>query len=68
MLSIQHVSLSLAMVGWGGSIVVTARIIIKSNARFLKFLSKKISSRLLSSSCLKLLVSVSEMLDVRQGR
>lgn len=52
------------MVGWGGSIVVTARIIIKSHARFLKFLSKKVSSRLLSSSCLKLLVSVGEMLNV----
>lgn len=68
MLSIQHVSWSLAVVGWGGSVVVTARIIIKSHARFLKFLSKKVSSRLLSSSCLKLLVSVGELLYVRQGR
>lgn len=67
MLSTQHVTLSLAMVGWGGSIVVAARIIIKSHARFLKFLSKKVSSRLLSSSRLKLLVSVGEMLNVRQG-
>lgn len=67
MLSIQHVSLSLTMMGWGGSIVVAARIIVKSNAGLLKFLSKKISSGLLTSSRLELLVSVGEMLNVRQG-
>ena len=60
MLSVQQVSL----MGRGGSIVVAARIIIKSHARFLKFLSKKVSSRLLSSSCLELLVGVGEMLNV----
>lgn len=64
MLPVEHVPLSLAVVGWSGAIVVAARIIIKSHARFLKFLSKKVSGRLLSSPRLKLLVRVGEMLNV----
>lgn len=67
MLPTKYVSLGLAVVGWGGSIVVAARIIIESNARFLKFLSEKSSGRLFSSSRLKLLVRVGEVLNVGQG-
>ena len=62
--SAQQESRGLAVVWWGGCIVVPARIVFKSNPAFLKLLSEEVGRRLFSPAGLQLLVGVGEMLDV----